>query len=78
MLSNVKAEIDNLLHDSSKNGSPSSAKTSPSPPPSPSYKDDMKILIDNYETCCKKLNELNEKSQIKGKQVLQLVLKCLT
>ena len=28
--------------------------------------DDMKMLIENYEQCCKRLNELIEKSQIKG------------
>ena len=32
------------------------------------FNDDMKNLIDNYEKCCKKLNELGQKSQIKDEQ----------
>ena len=31
------------------------------------FGDDMKMLIEYYEQCCKRLNQLIEKSQIKGK-----------
>jgi hypothetical protein len=32
------------------------------------FNDDMKNLIENYEKCCKKLNELGQKSQVKDEQ----------
>jgi hypothetical protein len=32
------------------------------------FNDDMKNLIENYEKCCKKLNELSQKSKIKDEQ----------
>jgi hypothetical protein len=75
LLTKIKQEIDTLLHESPTSGSGSSGSSvAKSKPTSFSNEfdcylnDDMKMLIETYEKCAKKLNELNEKSQIKDEQ----------
>ena len=66
ILNNIKADIDNLLQDVQCK-SPKNQSASPTTASAASFNEDVRILIEGYEKCCKKLNELNEKSQIKGK-----------
>jgi hypothetical protein len=71
LLTKIKQEIDTLLHESPTSGSSSATKgktTSFSNEFDCYLNDDMKMLIETYEKCSKKLNELNEKSQIKDEQ----------
>ena len=66
----IKQEIDSLLQESpNANTSGGKVKTANFSSEFDCYlNDDMKMLIETYEKCSRKLNELNEKSQIKDEQ----------
>ena len=67
LLSKIKLEIDSLLQESPSNNKVKSTANNFSNEFDCYLNDDMKMLIESYEKCSRKLNDLNEKSQIKGR-----------
>ena len=64
LLNTVKQEIDSLLQESPN---ANKSKRMSCAGEFDSYlNDDMKMLIESYEKCSRRINELNEKSHIKG------------
>lgn len=87
LLKQIKTEMDSLMRTESAHD-PSTINKPPYQSLSSSYshslysKDgveqylnsDMKMLIETYEKCTKRLNELNEKSTLKGSSISALSL----
>ena len=63
LLNTVKQEIDSLLQETPTSKGKRMSATNEF---DTCLNDDMKMLIESYEKCSRRLNELNEKSQIKG------------
>jgi hypothetical protein len=63
LLKEIKTGVDALVADSTL---PSVAKLGLST----SKNNDTKLVLESYERCCSKLDELNKKSQIRGKLFL--------